>query len=91
MRKKNVNGLRPCSTCGNVLLADAEHFYQKKDGSFSAECRPCFRQRSSKNQKARHHAGGVDYHLSYIARGIRQRARKSSIEYRIDVEFLKFY
>lgn len=89
MRKKNTNGLRPCGTCGKMLSADPEHFYQKKDGGLSSECRDCFRQRSSKNQKTRHHAGGVDYHLSYITRGARQRAKQSGIEYDIDAEFLK--
>jgi hypothetical protein len=89
MRNKNVNGLRPCSTCGAVLSATAEHFYQKKDGSLSAECRSCFRKRSSKNQKARHHGGSVDYHLVFITRNTRQRARKAGIEYDIDAEFIR--
>jgi hypothetical protein len=89
MRKKDVNGRRPCSTCGEILSADSEHFYQKKDGSLSSECRTCFRQRSSRNQKTRHYAGGKDYHMSYIARGVRQRARKSGVEGDIDAEFLK--
>lgn len=88
MRKKSINGLRPCSACGETLSADSEHFYQKKDGSLSSECRSCFCLRSSKNQKTRHHAGGVDYHLSYVMRGVRHRARKASIECDIDAEFL---
>lgn len=89
MRKKNINGLRPCSTCSEILSASSEYFYQKKDGSLSSECRNCFRQRSSKNQKTRHHAGGIDYHLSYVMRGVRHRARKNAIECNIDAEFLK--
>jgi hypothetical protein len=89
MRKKDVNGFRPCNTCSELLSADSEHFYQKKDGSLSSECRNCFCQRSSRNQKVRHHAGGIDYHLSYIARGVRQRARKSGIKCNINAEFLK--
>lgn len=89
MRKKDINGLRPCSTCGELLPADSEHFYRKKSGILSSECRNCFRQRSSRNQHARHHAGGVDYHLSYIVRGVRQRARKNALECNIDAEFLK--
>jgi len=89
MRKKDVNGLRPCNTCGEVLSADSEHFYQKKNGALSSECRDCFRHRSSRNQKARHHAGGVDYHLSYIARSVRQRSRKTGVKCDIDAEFLK--
>lgn len=88
MRNKTVDGLRSYKTCGSMLLADATNFYLKKDGSLSAECRACFRQRSSRNQKARHHAGGVAYHLAYIIRGTRQRARKSGIEFDIDTEFL---
>lgn len=89
MRKKNVNGLRPCRACGEMLSADSEHFYQRENGCLSSECRNCFRHRSSKNQKTRHHAGGVDYHLSYIMRAARHRARKASIECNIDAEFLK--
>lgn len=88
MRKKDVNGLRPCSTCGDVLSADVEHFYQKKDGSLSSECRHCFRQRSSRNQKTLYYAGGIDYHLAYITRNTRQRAKKEDIEYGIDIEFI---
>ncbi len=89
MRQKNVNGFRPCSTCGEMLTAVPEHFYRKKDGSLSSECRDCFRRRSSKNQKKRHHAGGEDYHLSYLMRGVRHRARKGSIECDLDAGFLK--
>lgn len=88
MRKKTINGLRPCSSCGEMLSANSEHFYQTKSGSLSSECRSCFRLRSSKNQKIRHHTGGVDYHLSYIMRGVRYRARKSNVECEIDAEFL---
>lgn len=88
MRKKDVNGFRPCSTCGETLPANAEHFYQKKSGILSAECRNCFRQRSSHNQHVRHHAGGIEYHLSYIARGVRQRARKNGLDCDINAEFL---
>src|SRR6266511_3136339 len=61
---------------------------RKKDGALSSECRPCFRQRSSKNQKVRHHTGGVDYHLGYIARSAKQRARKFQVAYDIDAQFL---
>ena len=89
MRKKDVNGFRPCSTCGKILSADTEHFYRKKSGILSSECRSCFRERSSRNQHTRHYAGGVDYHLSYIARGMRQRARMGDMECDIDAEFLK--
>lgn len=88
MRKKTVNGLRPCSACSEMLLANPENFYLNKNGSFSSECRSCFRLRSSKNQKIRHHTGGVDYHLPYIMRGVRHRARKNKIECNIDAEFL---
>jgi hypothetical protein len=70
------------------LIADAEHFYQNKHGMLSSECRLCFRQRSSRNQKSRHHAGGEDYHLGYITRSARQRAKKYGIVYDIDVRFL---
>jgi hypothetical protein len=89
MRKKTVDGLRPCSKCGKLLSADSQNFYQKKSGILSSECRKCFRERSSKNQKVRHYAGGIDYHLSYIMRGVRQRARKTDVECEIDAEFLK--
>jgi hypothetical protein len=88
MRNKSLNGMRPCNTCGKILSAETKHFYQKKNGGFSSECRACFRQRSSRNQKLRHHAGGVTYHLSYIARGTRLRARKNKIEFDIDANFL---
>lgn len=89
MRNKNINNSRPCSACGKILPADSEHFYRKKNGILSSECRDCFRQRSSRNQKTCHHAGGADYHLSYIMRGTRQRARKAGLECEIDTEFLK--
>ena len=89
MRKKNIEGLRPCNTCGDALPPNAEHFYQKKNGNLSSECRSCFRERSSRNQKKRHHAGGIDYHLAYIARAMRQRARKHKIAYDIDRDFLQ--
>lgn len=89
MRKKDFNGLRPCGSCGTLLVANGEHFYQHKDGYLSSECRTCFRQRSSRNQKARHYTGGVDYHLAYITRNTRQRAKKEGIEYDIDVEFIR--
>jgi hypothetical protein len=89
MRKKDIDGFRSCNTCGEIFPAASEHFYQKRSGILSSECRNCFRQRSSRNQHARHHGGGVDYHLSYIVRGIRQRARKSGMECEIDAEFLK--
>lgn len=89
MRQKNVNGFRPCGTCGEMLPASSEHFYPKNEGGLSSECRDCFRRRSSKNQKTRHHAGGEDYHLSYLMRGVRHRARKASIECDIDAGFLK--
>jgi len=88
MRKKNVNGMRPCDTCNKIWTADAEHFYQTKDGILSSECRPCFRQRSSRNQKSRHHAGGTDYHLGYITRSTKQRAKKYGIAYDIDAHFI---
>lgn len=90
MRLKNRNGFRPCGHCGRLYAANAEHFYEKKDGSLSSECRACFRQRSSKNQKARHHAGGVEYHLTYIARAAKLRARKARAAYDIDSRFLAF-
>jgi hypothetical protein len=88
MQLKTRNGLRPCGHCGQVFAADAEHFYQKKNGIWSSECRGCFRQRSSQNQKARHHSGGVSYHLAYIARSAKLRARKNRLEYEIDAHFL---
>ena len=90
MQLKNLNGFRPCSHCGKVYAANAKYFYQKKSGILSSECRPCFRQRSSRNQKTRHHAGGVDYHLGYIASSARQRARKHKLAYDIDVRWLAF-
>jgi len=71
-----------------MLLANSEHFYQTTSGCLSSECRRCFRLRSSNNQKIRHHTGGVDYHLSYIMRAVRHRARKNNIECYIDAEFL---
>jgi hypothetical protein len=89
MRKKDINGFRRCNTCDETLPANSDHFYQKKSGILSSECRDCFRQRSSRNQKARHHAGGVDYHLSYILRGVRVRARKGGLTYNLDAAFLK--
>jgi hypothetical protein len=89
MRKKDVKGLRPCGSCGTLLVANREYFYQRKDGYLSSECRTCFRQRSSRNQKARYYAGGVDYHLAYITRNTRQRAKKGGIEYDIDAEFIR--
>ncbi|MDS4027950.1 MAG: hypothetical protein RKO25_13325 [Candidatus Contendobacter sp.] len=89
MHNKDIEGLRPCNTCGHVFSPNAEHFYQKKNGNLSSECRSCFRERSSHNQKKRHHAGGVDYHLAYIVRATRQRARKHKIMYDIDAGFLK--
>src|SRR5262249_229518 len=88
MQLKTRNGFRPCSHCRNQYPADTEHFYQKKDGTLSSECRPCFRRRSSKNQKTRHHAGGLNYHLGYIARSARLRARKNQLPYNIDARFL---
>src|SRR5439155_17534023 len=88
MRLKTRNGSRPCGRCGRLYPANTKHFYEKKDGCLSSECRPCFRQRSSKNQKARHHAGGIDYHLAYIARCAKQRARKNRLPYDIDARFL---
>jgi hypothetical protein len=88
MRKKDIDRMRPCSACGGILPANAKNFYQKKDGSLSSECRGCFRQRSSRNQKSRHHAGGTDYHLAYITRSTKQRAKKYGITYDIDVHFI---
>jgi hypothetical protein len=45
--------------------------------------------RSSANQKARHHAGRVAYHLAYITRSARLRARKSRLAFDIDAEYLE--
>lgn len=90
MRLKTRDGFRPCSHCGKVYVANMEHFYGKKDGSLSSECRSCFRQRSSWNQRVRHHAGGVEYHLAYIARSAKLRARKNKLAYDIDAQFLAF-
>lgn len=89
MRLKTRNGLRPCSRCGKVYAANGEQFYKRRDnGLLSSECRSCFRQRSSRNQKVRHHAGGVDYHLAYIARSAKLRARKNKLTYDIDARYL---
>lgn len=89
MRKKDINGFRSCSTCRREFLANSEHFYPIRYGGLSSECRDCFRMRSSRNQKTRHHTGGVAYHLSYIARGVRVRARKQGVVCDIDADFLK--
>ncbi len=88
MRLKTHNGFRPCGTCAQMYPADTEHFYRTTSGHLSSECRPCFRRRSSANQKARHHAGGVKYHLAYIARSAKLRARKNGLAYDIDAAFL---
>lgn len=32
MRKKDIDRMRPCSTCESFLPANAKNFYQKKDG-----------------------------------------------------------
>lgn len=88
MRKKDIDSMRPCNTCGSFLPSDANNFYQKKDGSLSSECRGCFRQRSSRNQKSRHQTGGTDYHLGYITRAAKQRAKKFGLSYDIDVHFI---
>ncbi len=90
MQLKTRNGFRPCSHCGEVYRANAEHFYVRKSGGLSSECRSCFRQRNSRNQKVRHHAGGVEYHLGYIARSAKLRARKNTIAYDIDRRHLAF-
>jgi hypothetical protein len=88
MRKKTINGLRPCSACHEILPATATYFYATTGRSLSSECRSCFRERSSRNQKKRHHAGGVEYHLAYITRAARQRARRDKIAYDIDATYL---
>ena len=88
MRSKTYNGSRPCSGCGLLFPANEQHFYRHRTGGLSSECRACFRARSSANQKARHHAGGVAYHLAYIARSARLRARKSRLAFDIDAEYL---
>lgn len=91
MRLKTRNGLRPCSHCGKVYPANTEYFYQWTDrGLLSSECRSCLRQRSSMNQKTRHYAGSIDYHLAYIARSAKLRARKNNIAYDIDPHYLSF-
>jgi hypothetical protein len=88
MRLKTRNGIRHCGLCGKEYPATTEHFYQKKDGSLTSECRSCVRQRSSENQKVRHHAGGVKYHLAFIARSAKLRARKQGLTYDIDADYL---
>jgi methylphosphotriester-DNA--protein-cysteine methyltransferase len=89
MRSKTYNGSRPCGGCGSLFPADEQHFYRTSAGGLTSECRACFRARSSANQKARHHAGGIAYHLAYITRSARLRARKSRLAFDIDAEYLR--
>lgn len=88
MQLKTRNGKRQCNTCRRRFTADSNHFYINSSGRLSSECRPCFRTRSSVNQKLRHHGGGVTYHMGYILRAARLRARKFEVPYALDVEFM---
>ena len=88
VRCKTLDGLRPCCICGSMLPATTDNFYQRKSGSLSSECKICSRQRNSRNQKKCYYAASVDFHIKYIMRNSRQRARKNNIRFEIDCTYV---
>lgn len=89
MRKKDVNGMRPCRVCGTWFPANSKYFYQRHWGGLSSECRDCSRKQNTINQKARYYAGDKDFHIGYITRNAKQRAKKAGLAFDLDVPFMQ--
>jgi hypothetical protein len=88
VRCKTIDGLRSGCICGFIFPATTDNFYRRKSGSLSSECKICSRQRNSRNQKKRYYAASIDFHIKYITRNSRQRARKNKISFEIDCTYV---